>query len=123
MHSVEADVTQGLLGRTGRVLLGACIPWALVAVLVLLVAGDDDGCRGGRTLYAIGQAAIALVGILVTVPAGIAAARKAGGDDATTRRRWFWLNLATGCFAAWLLVVVYLEPDVPACQAGVQGFS
>jgi len=33
----------------------------------------------------------------------------AGGDATTTRRRWFWLNLATGCFAAWLLVVVYLE--------------
>jgi hypothetical protein len=122
MRSVEADVTQGLLGRTARVLLGACVPWALVAVLVLLVA-SDDGCRGGRTLYAIGQAAIALVGILVTVPAGIAAARDAAGDEATTRRRWLWLNLATGCFAAWLLVVVYLEPDVAACQAGVQGFS
>lgn len=121
MRTVDADLTHGLLGRTARVLLGACVPWALVAGLVLLGWSEDDwghGCRGARPLYAIGQAALALVGMIVTVPAGIAGARNADRDAATTRRRWFWLNLATGCFAAWLLVVVYLEPDAPACQAG-----
>jgi hypothetical protein len=117
---VQADVTQGLLGRTARVLLGACVPWALVAALVLLSYRDGLGyaCRGAQPLYAIGQAAMALVGILVTVPAGIAGARNAERDATTTRRRWLWLNVATGCFAAWLIVVVYLEPDAPACQIG-----
>jgi hypothetical protein len=117
---MDADVTQGLLGRTARVLLGACVPWALVAALVLLGWVDDgwgDGCRGARPLYAIGQAALALVGIIVTVPAAIAGARTTAGDGTTTRRRWLWLNLATGCFAAWLIVVVYLEPDAPGCPA------
>lgn len=115
---MDADVTQGLLGRTARVLLAGCLLWAFVAGLVALGYADHgwgEACRGGRPLYALGQAALALVGIAVAVPAGIAGLRAEHRDAECRRRRWFWLNLATACFAAWLAVVVYLEPAVPSC--------
>lgn len=91
----------------------SCVPWALAALWVVFAAwnnaGKDGGCFAGEPLWAFGQAAAALIGIVAAFAGSSSREHPDWLLASSARRRWF--AVAMLLFGIWVLVVFGLDPE------------
>ena len=107
-------MNRAALGLFSLLLLLFCLPWSAIALLLLFGISpyESDGiCYAGRPLWAIAQALVAVVGIALTGKATLAGLATAVQSRQDVGTRWLWLGYALLAVAAWVLVLVALEPE------------
>jgi hypothetical protein len=107
-------MNRAVLGLAGLLLLLFCLPWGTIALYGILggFPYETSGiCHAGRPLWAFGQLVVAIAGIAFTGKVSIAALATAAQERRDVGRRWLGLGYALAAIAAWLLVVLLLEPD------------
>ena len=107
-------MNRAVLGLAGLLLLLFCLPWGSIALYGILGAfpyETSGNCYAGRPLWAIGQLVVAIAGIALTGKVTIGAMGSSAQGQRDVGRRWLTLGYALAAIAAWLLVVLVLEPD------------
>ena len=109
-----ADAHRHLLGIVSLVLLLVCLPWTALAFFGLfgVFNYDADGiCRAGRPLWALGQAVVAVIGVVIAGKAGFGGLTTAVQNRQDARQRWLWIVYALLALGTWLVVIFVLEPE------------
>ena len=107
-------MNRAVLGMCSLLLLLLCLPWSAIALLLLLGIApyESDGiCYAGRPLWAIAQALVAAGGIALSGKASLAGLATAAQGQRDVGTRWLWLGYAMLAVAAWVFVLLALEPD------------
>ena len=109
-----ANANRAILALVALLLLLFCLPWGAIALYGILGAfpyETSGNCYAGRPLWAIGQLLVAIAGIALTGKVTIGAMGSSAQGQRDVGRRWLTLGYAVAAIAAWLVVVLVLEPE------------
>ena len=109
-----ANANRATLALVALLMLLFCLPWGVIALYGLLGAFPYETagtCYSGRPLWAIGQLVVAIAGIGLTGKVSIVAMGSSAQGHRDVGRRWLTLGYALAAIAAWLVIVLVLEPE------------